>query len=105
MANEQKKNVLYIDTKGVITVQAVIPVCYAIMITPSAENARVTIKESEGGMIVIDVAIQFNESRYIDFGDLHGIALTKNFEVVTLENVDSVIMYGSWKQPVGAARG
>lgn len=81
------------------------PICYAIMITPSAEAARFTLKESVDGMVVLDIAILFKESRYIDFGDLQGIELTSSFEITDMTNIDSVIMYGSWLAPVGKARG
>lgn len=80
------------------------PVCFGVMITPADDNARVTIKESVGGMIVIDVLIQLQETRFLDFGDLFGIELNSNFEVAALDNVSTVIMYGSWGSPVNKAR-
>ncbi len=85
--------------------EAIRPICYAIMITPSSENARFTLKESVSGMVVIDVAISFAESRFIDFGDLKGIELSTAFEISSMSNISTVLMYGSWDQPVGKARG
>lgn len=105
MTNARKKNVIYIDEAGIISVDALKPICYAIMVTPSEENCRITIKESVEGLIVIDVLIALKETRFIDFGDLNGIELTSEFEISTFQNCESIIMYGSWLQPVNRARG
>jgi hypothetical protein len=105
MANERKKNAIYINEVGTVTVDALKPICYAILITPNSGDARLIIKESVGGMIILDIVIGAKESRFIDFGDLKGIELTSNFEVTELTSIDSVIMYGEWLQPVGRARG
>ena len=88
-----------------MAVDAMKPICYAILVTPSGEGAKFTLKESVGGMIVLDIAILFKESRFIDFGDLQGIELTSSFEITDMTNIESVIMYGSWLAPVGKARG
>lgn len=104
MANSRKKNAIYIDELGTIQVGALSPTLIAVLITPNAANARFKLKESVSGTIVVDVAIETAESRYIDFADFYGISLTSNFEITELTNIDSVILYGLWNAPVGGTR-
>lgn len=104
MANGRKKNCWYVDTIGTISTDALTPILCAILVTPNAPDSRVTIKESVSGTIVVDVKIETMESRYIDFMDFMGINLTQNFEIATLTNIDTVILYGVWGAPVGATR-
>lgn len=107
MANAQKKNAIYIDTGAgaTITVNAMKPVLLGMMICPSADNSRVVIKESASGTVVVDVKIVPTESRYLDFSGFKGIELTTTFEITTLTNITSVILYGSWNSPAGQAIG
>ncbi len=104
MANARKKDVIFVDTIGSVTVDALKPVMYAIMITPNAVDSRVTIKESASGTVVLDVKIEAIETRYISFEAIIGIELNTTFEIATLTNIDSVLLYGHWKAPVGRAR-
>lgn len=104
MANSQKKNAIYIDTIGSVTVGAITPILLAVMITPNAPDARFKLKESASGTIIVDVLIESTETRYIDFGDFYGIAMTSTFEIAELTNIDSVILYGLWNAPVGSTR-
>lgn len=104
MANAQKKMCYFVDTVGTITVTAPSPIIAAILITPSAADSRVVIKESVDGVAVIDVKIESIESRYISFEAFGGIHVTKDFEIDELTNVDSVILYGFWNIPVNRGR-
>lgn len=104
MANVRKKNVIFVDSTGTITVDAIKPVIYGIMVTPSADASRVVVKESVSGTIVIDVKIAVTETRYLDFNDFSGIEVTGSFEISTLTNITSVLLYGNWLAPVGRVR-
>lgn len=104
MANSRKKDVIFVDTIGSIVVDALKPVLYAIMITPNAVDSRVVMKESASGTVVLDVKIEAVETRYLSFEAIRGIELNTTFEITTLTNIDSVLLYGNWKQPVGRAR-
>lgn len=83
------------------------PVLYGILVTPSTTNSQVIIKESVGGITILNVKIEAVESRYIDFtvGELSGLELKSVFEVDSLVNIESVILYGFWDQPVNRAKG
>lgn len=103
MANARKKNTIYIDSTGTVTVDALKPQLYFLLITPSAADSRVVIKESVSGVVVIDIKVDVVASRLLDVRAL-GIELTSSFEVSTLTNITTVLLYGSWNQPVGKAR-
>ena len=105
MANAQKKNVIYVDTTGTITVGVLFrATLFGILITPSAESSRVVIKESVSGTVVLDVKVVPLESRYLDFTSFKGIELTGSFEIATLTNITSVQLYGSWNIPLGETK-
>lgn len=106
MANALKKRCYYIDSIGNITVTAPTPIIMGILITPSAQDSRVIILESVNGTPVIDVKIENIESRFISFESFGGIVITSNFEIEELTNIQNVILYGYWSQPVnrGVAR-
>ena|SRR5688500_11014907 len=95
MANARKKNAIYVDTAENITVDASNPAILGILIIPSADNSRVTITESDGGTIVLDVKIEPTESRYLDFTGFEGIGVTSTFKVTTLTTA-VCILYGKW---------
>lgn len=103
MANARKKNVIFVDATGTITVDAVKPILYGVLVTPSAADSRVVIKESASGTIVVDIKLVEVESRFLDLMHM-GIELTSAFEIATLTNMTSVLLYGSFNQPVGKAR-
>lgn len=103
MANAKKKNIIYVDSTGTITVDALKPQLYGVLVTPSAADSRVVIKESASGTVVVDIKLVEVESRFLDLMAM-GIELTSAFEVATLTNITSVCLYGSWNQPVGKAR-
>lgn len=105
MANAIKKNSIFVDTVGDLTVSAMKPMLKAIMVTPNAANSRVTIKESSGGTTVLDITIESVETRYISFEAFGGIELNTTFDIETLTFIDSVILYGEWKAPVNKAVG
>lgn len=104
MANLLKKNVLFVDAIGNVTVEANKPVIYGIMITPNAVDSRVTIKESASGTIVIDVKIENVETRYISFEAFLGIEVRSTFEITTLTNINTVLLYGSFRATTNTAR-
>ena len=106
MANSLKKRALFIDSIGTVSVTAMTPIIMGIMITPSAQDSRVIILESVNGTKVIDVKIENIESRYISFEAFGGLVITKDFEIEELTNIENVILYGFWSQPVnrGVAR-
>lgn len=105
MANARTKNVIYVDSTGDITVDAVKPILKGVVITPSAADSRLVIKESSSsGQVVVDIKLIEIETRYLDLGWMEGIELTTTFNITTLTNITTVLLYGSWNQPVGRAR-
>lgn len=104
MANTLRKASYFIDTTGSITVGAQKPVIMGMMISPSAGDSRVVIKEATSGVVVIDVRIVPTESRYLDFSGFDGIEVTSTFEIATLTNISSVILYGNWYMPTGTGK-
>lgn len=107
MANAQKKNIIYIDATGTVTVGALRPVLFAILVTPSAATGRFTLKESVSGTVVVDILFSTLESKYISFVDgnnLHGIELSQSFEIATLTTIASAQLIGRWDLPTGRAR-
>lgn len=104
MANARVKNCIYVDTVGTITVPAIRPVLFAVMLTPSVIAGRVIIKESVGGTIILDYIFKDVNSAFLNFhnGDMHGIYMSSSFEVSTLTTI-SVILYGQWELPIGRA--
>lgn len=106
MANARKKDVIFVDATGDITVDAVKPVLWGVLITPSAANARLVIKESSStGTTVVDLKVEPVESRFLDLSGLGGIELSTTFNITTLTNITTVLLYGDWLQNVGQARG
>lgn len=104
MANGRKKNTIFIDATGNVSVDALKPILMGVLITPSAADSRVVINESASGTAVVDVKIVAVESRFLDFSGIGGVELTSTFEIATLTNITSVLLYGSWLAPVGKAR-
>lgn len=106
MANARKKDVIFVDATGDITVDAVKPILWGVLITPSAANSRLVIKESSStGTTVVDAKIEAVETRFLDLSGMGGIELTTTFNITTLTNMTSVMLYGDWVQNVGVARG
>ena len=103
MANARKKNVIFVDTTGTIAVDALKPILYGVLVTPSAADSRFVLKESVSGTVVVDIKIDVLASRFLDLMNM-GIELAGSFEVATLTNITSVMLYGSFLQPVGKAR-
>ncbi len=103
MANARKKNVIFVDATGSITVDALKPILYGVLVTPSAADARFVLKESASGTIVVDIKIDVVATRFLDLMNM-GIELSSTFEVATLTNITSVQLYGSFLQPIGKAR-
>jgi len=105
MANAAHKNTIFVDATGDITVSAVKPILMGIIFTPSADNSRIVIKESSSsGTTKVDLKIVATESRMADFSSMGGIELTTTFNITTLTNITSMILVGSFYQPVGKAR-
>ena len=105
MANSQKKNVIYVDATGDITPGASRPLLMGILVTPSADNSLVVIKESSSsGTIVVSIKIEPTESRYLDFTGFGGIELPTTFNITTLTNITAVVLYGTWITPGGKAQ-
>lgn len=128
MANARKKNFIFVDTTGDITVDAIRPILFGMLITPSIPTAKshltqlkdethlpfypvqtttVTIKESSSGGTTLFHAVQDSyNSKFYDFSRFEGggIELTTTFNITTLTNVTNVILYGSWLAPVGKAQ-
>lgn len=103
MANAQKKNAIFVDATGTITATGLKPTIMGILVTPSVADSRVVIKESVSGTVVIDIKIVAVASSFIDFSHIKGIEVTTAFEIATLTNISSVILYGKFNQPVGKA--
>ncbi len=104
MANARHKNSIFVDATGDITVDGITPIINGILITPSAANSQVVIKEtSSSGTIKIDVKVVAVESMFIDFSKFGGIQMTTTFNITTLTNITSVILYGTFTAPVGKA--
>lgn len=106
MANARKKNVIYVDATGTITVDAIRPILFSILVTPSAATGRFTLKESVSGTVVVDILFSVLASQYITFGEglFKGVELTSSFEVATLTTIASAQLYGRWDLPTGRAR-
>ncbi len=100
MANTLKKRSYFIDTIGTCTVTALSPIILGLMITPSAVDSRIVIKESVSGTVVVDVKVESIETRFLTFEAFGGIVVTQNFEIAELTNISSVILYGLWYMPV-----
>lgn len=106
MANARHKNTIYVDATGDITVDALKPILMGVILTPSAANSAIEIRESSlTGTIKLSMKIEATETRIIDLADIGGIELTKTFNITTLTNVSNMILIGSWLQPIGKARG
>lgn len=134
MANARHKNTIYVDATGDITVDAVKPILYGILVTPSTPTLKVdatkfiqgpagtyapmeyspvqistvTIKESSSsGTIKVHVILERPVTQFFDFsrGENGGIELTTTFNITTLTNIANVILIGSWFAPIGEARG
>ncbi len=109
MANARKKNTIYVDATGDITVEAIKPLLCGLVITPSAANSEFKLKEtSSTGVIIIHVKIEAIESRFLDltkFTAAGGIELTTTFNINLLTNISSVQLFGIWTAPVGNAKG
>lgn len=128
MANARKKNIIFVDATGDITVDAVRPILFGVLITPSVPTAKshleqlkdethlpfypaqttiVTIKESSSaGTTVFHAIVPSYETKYYDFSNFEGggLELTATFNITTLTNVTNVLLYGSWLAPVGKAQ-
>lgn len=106
MANSRKKSTIFVDSTGDITVDAIVPLLKGMLITPSAANAVVIIKEtSSGGTTMVSAKVESaNESRYIDFSGFGGIELTTTFNITTLTNITAVLLYGDWILQAGKAK-
>lgn len=105
MANARHKNTIYVDATGSITVDAVKPILFGVLVTPSAANSEIVIKETDNsGTIKVAMKIEATETRLIDFADIGGIELTSTFYIATLTNITNMILVGSWLAPVGKAR-
>lgn len=120
MANTQKKNAIYIDSTGDVTVDSQKPYLMAVKIIPSSSGAaQLTIKESgSSGTIVFDwksgqyswtdsaTTITVTDSRpsgFEDFSNFGGIELTTTFNISTVTNC-TAILYGKWRQLTGVPR-
>ncbi len=76
---------------------AIVPILKGVLMTPSAANSRLVIKEaSSAGVTILDMKIEGVESRFIDLSGLGGIMLTTTFNITTLTNITSVQLYGEF---------
>lgn len=108
MANAKHKNTIYVDSTGDFTVSATLPILYGIIVTPSADDCVLVIKESSSsGTVKVYLKIVSTETRFCDFSrpDGGGIELTPTFNITTLTNITCAILIGAWGSPIGRARG
>lgn len=105
MANVRVRNVIYVDATGTVTVDALRPRLYGMLVTPSAATGRITIKESVSGTIVVDYLFSTLATVYISFcnENLNGVELSKAFEISTLTTISTAQLYGNWNLPAGRA--
>lgn len=106
MANAWSKNACYIDTAAAgITFDALVPKAYTLVITPTAANARITLKYTDtSGQIWVDLkAESANESRQLSWVDMEGIQITTTIYVATLTNCVAVL-YGDFFLQAGKAQ-
>jgi hypothetical protein len=106
VANTIYKESCYIDTAAVgITFDAVVPLVYALLVTPTSANARITIKEtSTTGKIWADFkAESANESRLLTWYDMDGLTISQTIYIATLTNCVAVL-YGSFALKAGTAQ-
>ena len=128
MANSRKKNIIYVDTTGDITVDAMRPLLFGVLITPTVPAAKsqlvfmtdetklpfypsqtttVVIKEtSSAGTTVFHAILPSYETKFFNFSGYlgGGLELTATFNITTLTNITNVLLYGSWLSPVGKAQ-
>lgn len=97
----RRRNTIYVVDTGSVTVDAIKPILLAIMITAQTAQCRIQIKESVGGVIVLDTRIEADETRHLSFTDFGGIHLSQTFEISLMENVGVVMLYGVWGTPTG----
>ena len=96
----RRRNAIYVVDTGSVTVPAIKPVLLGLMITPQFSQSRIIIKESVGGVIVLDVRIEADETRHLDFSSFGGIHLYQTFEIETMQDVGCLILYGIWGENV-----
>jgi hypothetical protein len=108
VANAIVKDACYIDTAAVgITFDAVVPLVYGLLITPTSANARITLKSvNTSGTIWVDLkAESANESRYVtwDSENMKGLRIYQTIYVATLTNCVAVL-YGDFALKAGTAQ-
>lgn len=102
MANARTKNIIFVDATGDITVDAARPRIWGVLVTPSAANSVVVIKNtSAAGQTIFNLKIEGIESRYVDFSGMEGTEITSTFNITTLTNVTSVMLYGEFMTKAG----
>lgn len=107
MANTVWKNTAFIDTAATgITFDAVVPKAYGLLLTPSAANARIIIKETNtSGKIWLDFKAESgNESRFISWQEMGGLQITSTIYIATLTNVQAAFLYGDFFLQAGKAQ-
>jgi hypothetical protein len=109
MANARHKNTIYVDSTGSITVDAVKPILYGMIISPNADSAIIKIRETNSsGVVKVFLQLFNTESRFLNLArayDAGGIELTSTFYIDTLTNIANIILIGSWYASDGGARG
>jgi hypothetical protein len=101
MANTRHRNSIYVDTAADITVDAIQPVIYGVIITPNAEDSEFTL--SSGGVTKIHIKIVPTETRIARFEQ--GIEINQTFTIVSLTNIADVILWGAFLKETVRARG
>lgn len=107
MANAVFKDSCYIDTASAgITFDAVVPLAFSLLITPTSANARITLKDTNtSGTIWADFkAESANESRLLTWMDgMEGLRISQTIYVATLTNCVA-ILYGDFALKAGTAQ-
>lgn len=98
MANSRKKNSIFVDTDGDVTVDATQPKLMGILLSPTAAaGGSFVLKETgSSGTVVVKIKLLDDASKYVDFSGIQGggINLTTTFNV-DVTNMEAVL-YGEW---------
>jgi hypothetical protein len=99
MANARKKNTIWVDTDGDITVDATKPRLSGILLSPTGTSGgTLVIKETNSsGTVIFKAKLLDDASKYVD---LTSELLPKGIELTTTINVDvttmEAMLYGEW---------
>lgn len=103
--NIRRRNCIYVVDIGSIQVPAIKPILFGMMITAQDSQCRFQLKESVNGVVVLDVRIEADETRHLDFSGFGGIHLDQTFEVTVMDRVGCAILYGHWGLAINKGAG